>query len=66
MIGHPSNEHYKQSVSQNDLKICPIDVNDVKNARGIFGLYRPSLKEWNTLKTPKRVSSERVHTPREY
>ena len=31
----------------------------------MFGPYRPGLKEWSTQKTPKCVSSERVHIPRE-
>ena len=49
-----------------DLKNCPIDVDHVKNAKVIFGPYQPSLEGWSTQKTPKRVSSERFHTPREY
>ena len=65
-IGHPSNEHFKQIVSRKDLKNCPIAVDDVKNAKAIFGPYLPGLKGWSTRKTPKRVSDERVHIPREY
>ena len=38
----------------------------MKNARVIVGPYRPGLKGWTTLKTPKHVSSERVNIPREY
>ena len=53
-------------MSQKDLKNCPVRVDDVKNAKVIFGPYRPGLKGWTTRKTPKRVSSERVHIPREY
>ena len=66
MIGHPSNEHYTQIVSRKDLKNGPVCVDDVKNAKVIFGPYRPGLKGWTTRKTSKRVSSERVHIPREY
>ena len=66
MIGYSSNKHYKQIVSRNDLKNCPVRVDDVKNAKIIFGPYRPGLKGWTTRKPPKRVNSERVHVPREY
>ena len=38
-IGHPSNEHYKRSMSRKDLKKYPIDINDVKSAEVIFGPY---------------------------
>ena len=61
MIGHPSNKYYKQSVSQNDLKNCPIKTDDVKNAKAIFGQYCPGLKGLSTGKTPKCVSSEMVN-----
>ena len=30
MIGHPSNKHYAQIVSRNDLKNCPVCVDNVK------------------------------------
>ena len=36
------------------------------NAKAIFGPYLPGLKGWSMQKTPKRVSSERVHIPREF
>ena len=66
MIGHPSNEHYAQIVSRNDLENCPVNPDDVKNAKEMFGPYRPGLKGWTTRKTPKRVISERICIPRDY
>ena len=57
MIRHPSNDHFKQIVSQKDLENCPIAVNDVKNAKAMFGPYIPGLKGWSTQTTPKRVSN---------
>ena len=66
MIEHLSNKHYKQIVSRNDLKNCPIGVDDVKNAKVIFGPYRLGLRGWSTRQTPQHVNSERVHTPRGY
>ena len=30
MIGHPSNGHYAQIVSRNDLENCPVNADDVK------------------------------------
>ena len=66
MIGHPLNKHYKQIVSQNDLKYCPNDVGDVKNTKAICGPYHPGLEEWSTRKIPKCVSSDRIHIPKEY
>ena len=57
MIGHPLNEHYAQIVSRNDLENCPVNADDVKNAKDIFGPYRPGLKGWTTRKTPKCVIS---------
>ena len=32
----------------------------------MFGPYRPDLKGWTTRKTSKRVSSKRMHIPKEY
>ena len=48
MIGHPPNEHCKQSVSPKHLKQCPIDINDIKNDKAIFRPDWPGLKGWST------------------
>ena len=67
MIGHPSNEHCTRIASRKDLKHCPIDVDNVKNAKGTFGPYPPGLKGcWSIRKTPTFVISESVHISREY
>ena len=66
MIRHSLNTHYRQKVSLKDLETILIDIGEVKSAKVIFGPHRLGLKGWNTLKSPKRVSSERVHIPREY
>ena len=51
---------------QNNLKNCPIGVDDVKNTKPIFGPYCPGLKGWSTRKTPICAGIERVHISREY
>ena len=66
MIRHPSRKHYTQFVNWNNLQNRLIDIDDVKNAKGIFGPYWPGLKGWSIRKTPKRMSSEMFHIPREY
>ena len=53
MIRHPSNKHHKQVMSRNDLKNDPVDIDDVKNAKVLFGPYRPGLKGWSTQKDSK-------------
>ena len=54
MIGHPSNEHYAQIVSRNDLENCPVNADDVKNAKDIFGPYRTGLNGVDHTENPKR------------
>ena len=44
MVRHPSQEQYVQIVSQKDLKTCLVCVEDVKNAKVMFGPYRPRFK----------------------
>ena len=45
MIGHPSNEHYRQMLDRNNLVNCSIDIDDVKNSKVIFGTYLSSRSE---------------------
>ena len=66
MIGHPSNKHYKQTVSQNELTNWQIDIDDVKNTKAIFRPHGTGLKDRSTQKAPTYVSSERVYISREY
>ena len=53
-------------MSLNLLQNCPIDIDDIENAKTIFGPYRTGLKGRSTWTIQKPVSSERVNIPREY
>ena len=37
MMGHPMDEKFKQLVSSNAIKNCPVTLQDIANATAIFG-----------------------------
>ena len=47
-IGHPTDEHMKNIVSQQSLKNTPIRSTDVANAGVVFGLSAAGLKGWSS------------------
>ena len=65
MVGHPSDEKFKQLVSSQSLKNCRLKVNDITNARAIFGPYLPGLGGRTTRRKPKRVEPVYIGIPRE-
>ena len=66
-IGHQSTPYFKQILSQNRIKNCPISVTDVNNASVIYGPCKPGVKGWTIRKSPlssRRMRLERVKIPR--
>ena len=65
MVGHLPDEKFKQLVSSKSLKNCRVKVNDIKNARAIFGPYLPGLGGRETRRKPGRVEPVYIGIPRE-
>ena len=65
MVGHPPDEKFKQLVSSKSLKNCRVKVNDITNARAIFGPYLPGLGGRTTRRKPGRVEPDYIGIPRE-
>ena len=49
-IGHPTNKHTKNIVSQQSLKNIHIRISDIANVKALFGTSVPGLKGWTTRK----------------
>jgi hypothetical protein len=64
MIGSPSGKDYKEMVSSNIIKNCPITVSDMTNARNIFGPDFASIQEKVVQRTPAPVVADNVAGPR--
>ena len=43
-VVHPTDEKFKQMVSEKSFDNCSIVANDITNARAIFGPNQPSLR----------------------
>ena len=65
MVGHPPDEKFKQLVRSQSLKNCLAKVNDITNARTIFGPYLPGLGGRTTIQKPGRVEPVYIGIPRE-
>ena len=59
-IGHPTDEHMKNIVSQQSLKNIPIRISDIANAKALFGTSVPGLKGWTTRKKARGFLVDRV------
>ena len=64
-VAHPPDSKFKQMVSSPSFKNCPVTVNDVTNARAIFGPDLAGLAGRSTRRKPKRVVPEYMGIPRE-
>ena len=58
MVGHPTDEKFKQMVSSKSFANCRVKVKDVTNARAIFGPYLPGLGGKTTRQKPVTVNPE--------
>ena len=66
MVGHPTDDKFKQMASSKSSTNCRVKVNDVTNARAIFGPYLPVLGGEMTRQKPERVDPEYIGIPRDF
>ena len=64
IVAHPPDSNFKLMVSSPSFKNCPVTVNDVTNARTIFGPDQPGLAGRSTIQKPQRVVPEYMGIPR--
>ena len=65
MVAYPTDESFKQMVSNKNLENSNIRVQDITNTRTIFGPNRAVLR-WKTVrKKPTRVEMEYVDIPKD-
>ena len=66
-IGHPTDEHMKNIVSQQSLKNILVSIPDIANAKTLLGTSVPGLKGWTTRKGVKGgFPVDRVSIPEEF
>ena len=65
MVGYPPDAKFKQLVISKSLETCRVKVNDITNARDIFGPYLPGLGGRTTRQKPGRVKPVYIGIPRE-
>ena len=53
-MAHPTDEHFKQIVSQRSLKNLPFSTADIANAKTLLGTSVAGLKGWTTRKLGSR------------
>ena len=66
MVGHPTDDKFKQMVSSRSFTNCRVKVRDVTNARAIFGPYLPGLGGKTIRQKPERVDPEYIGIPRDF
>ena len=64
MTGHYPDKKFKRMVSSKSVKNCPVSVNDVTNARAIFGPNLDRLGGATTRQRPVRVEPGYIGIPR--
>jgi hypothetical protein len=65
IIGFPSLRDYKHLVQTNQIKNCPVTLEDIKICEKIFGPDIYAMKGKTTRKTPKQVINDFVEVPKE-
>ena len=63
MVGHPPDTKFKQLVIPQSLENCRVKVNDITNARAIFGIYLPGSGGRTTRLKPGRVEPFYIGIP---
>ena len=66
IMGHPTDEKFKQLVSLNVINKCPVTMWDIANATALFGPNRASLRGKTVRQKPDRVETEFIHIPDEF
>ena len=64
LIGYPKDQDFKGMVRANMIPNCPIDVNDITNARDIWGPDLASLRGKTVRPTPAPVVAKYVAVPK--
>ena len=64
MIGCPSEQDFKGMVRANMIRNCPINVNDITNARNIWGPDLTSIRGKTVRQMPAPVITDYVAVPR--
>eukprot|EP00957_Ditylum_brightwellii_P103060 7853835-Ditylum_brightwellii.AAC.1 len=65
MVGRPSMSDFKNMVKMNLLSGSPVSLQDVDNAKFLFGTDVGSLKGKTTRKVPEPVTSDYTKMPQE-
>jgi hypothetical protein len=65
MLGYPSMKDYKWIISSNQIKDCPVTVQDVVAANAIWGKNIAALKGKTTRKKPIPVAGNRLRVPKQ-
>ena len=65
-IGHPTNKHLKNIVSQQIVKNIPIRSPDIAKAKVLFGPSVAELKGWSTWIKAREYPVERVSIPDDF
>jgi hypothetical protein len=60
IIGLPSLRDYKQVIQTNQIKNCPVTIEDIKICEQIFGPDIYAIKDKTTRRTPKVVVNDYV------
>ena len=66
MIGHPTDDKFKQMVGSKSFTNCHVKVNDVTNACAIFGPYLSGLGGETTRQKPESIDPEYIGIPRDF
>ena len=66
MVVHPTDESFKQMVSNKSLRNSDIRVEDVTNAHAIFGPHLPGLRGKTVRVKPTRVEPEYLEIPDDF
>ncbi len=64
LSGYPNKQDFKGMVGANMIPNCPIDVNDITNARDTWGLDLASLRGKTVRRAPAPVVAEYVAVPK--
>jgi hypothetical protein len=65
VIGFPCQRDYKHVVQTNQIKNCPVNLEDIKICEKIFGPDIYAMKGKTTRKQPKAVVNDYVEVPKE-
>jgi hypothetical protein len=65
-LGYPSSKDFKWVIQSNQIRDCPVTVQDVDNAHTIWGKNIAALKGKNTRTKPIHVAGNFVKVPKEF